>query len=306
MQKILFTLLALVWAVAGFAKSGLQGNTFLWKVSKEGRPDSYLLGTMHVGPVGAPLPAAYRGALDKVTQLVVESNEAELHEPRYALDVAKMFLLMSDSRTLNQSVGAGRIEVLNRSLSIGNDKLVFDGSSKLKPWAVWLSVQSLFMPKGYSSEYGIDVQLIKQATGSGKAVVALERLEPLHYFQTIPEDKIKRGFDTINRNPKRFLKQQAQAIEDYYAGNALKLWADLANPDYVLTGTPRQDKAYWQDFLYNKLLIERNQQWLPKLIEILPKESTLVAVGAAHLDGEQGLIRRLRQVGYRVEPVNTP
>lgn len=305
MQKILLTLFALFWAVTGFAKSNIQDNTFLWKISKEGRPDSYLLGTMHVGPVGVRLPAAYQGALDRVERLVVESNEAELHDPRYAADMAKMFLLMADGRTLNQSLGARRIEALNRSLSLGNDKLAFDGNSKLKPWAVWLSVQSLFVPKGYSSEYGIDVQLIKRATESGKTVMALERLEPLHYFQTVPEDKIKRGFDVINRNSKRFLKQQAQAIEDYYAGNALKLWSDLANPNYVLAGTPGRDRAYWQDFLYNKLLIERNQQWLPKLIEILPKEPTLVAVGAAHLDGEHGLIRRLRQVGYRVEPVRT-
>ena len=59
----------------------------------------------------------------------------------------------------------------------------------------------------------------------------------------------------------------------------------------------------WQEFLYEKLLVERNQTWLPKLIDILPQQPTLIAVGSAHLFGEQGLIVRLRQVGYQVQPI---
>ena len=62
-------------------------------------------------------------------------------------------------------------------------------------------------------------------------------------------------------------------------------------------------KIFLQHLMYQQLLVERNQQWLVRLVEILPQQPTLVAVGAAHLFGEQGLILRLRQVGYRVEPV---
>ena len=36
---------------------------------------------------------------------------------------------------------------------------------------------------------------------------------------------------------------------------------------------------------------------------ILPQKPALVAVGSAHLFGEQGLILRLRQIGYKVEPI---
>ena len=52
-----------------------------------------------------------------------------------------------------------------------------------------------------------------------------------------------------------------------------------------------------------RICYDRNEKWLPTLIEAAQKGSILVAVGAAHLGMEKGLISLLRHQGYTVEPV---
>ena len=52
-----------------------------------------------------------------------------------------------------------------------------------------------------------------------------------------------------------------------------------------------------------RLAYKRNRQWMDKITMTLPVQSVLAAVGAAHLVGEQGLIKLLRDRGYTVEPV---
>jgi uncharacterized protein YbaP (TraB family) len=55
----------------------------------------------------------------------------------------------------------------------------------------------------------------------------------------------------------------------------------------------------YQDLLLNN----RNHNWVEKLKTIMPKSSVVVAVGAGHLPGEQGVINLLRKAGYTVTPV---
>jgi uncharacterized protein YbaP (TraB family) len=51
------------------------------------------------------------------------------------------------------------------------------------------------------------------------------------------------------------------------------------------------------------LLYGRNRKWARILDTLLPNKSLLIAVGAAHLPGKQGVIELLRKEGYTVEPV---
>ena len=56
------------------------------------------------------------------------------------------------------------------------------------------------------------------------------------------------------------------------------------------------------NWLKNDLLIRRNLAWLPEIRKQSAKQSTLFAVGIAHLPSEKGLIELLRQEGYQVTP----
>jgi uncharacterized protein YbaP (TraB family) len=51
------------------------------------------------------------------------------------------------------------------------------------------------------------------------------------------------------------------------------------------------------------LLYGRNRKWATYLATVLPGKSLLIAVGAAHLPGENGVIDLLRKQGYTLTPV---
>lgn len=298
MRRILLSFL-LFFTAAVYAEGGPPADTFLYRLSKAGRPVSYLLGTIHVGKTGAALPAAYRETLAKTAQLVVETDEEAMSEQ----EVQQMMLMMHDTRTLKQSLGNARIRRLQKILDRGQEPAPFDADAHIKPWAFWISTQSLFNPKGYSYRYGIDNLLIQQAKQQGKAVIALEGAGQLDYFADLPEPAVIRSLDSFERHHRAFLNDIITLETDYRRQRARKIWAEISDPAFQLKYLPAQDRKLWHEFMYGKLLTERNQKWLPRLIEILPQKPTLVAVGSAHLFGTQGLIVRLRQVGYRVEPV---
>jgi uncharacterized protein len=51
------------------------------------------------------------------------------------------------------------------------------------------------------------------------------------------------------------------------------------------------------------LLTNRNMAWIPKIQEHITEKSCFIAVGAAHLIGEKGLIQLLKNKGYQVSAV---
>lgn len=59
---------------------------------------------------------------------------------------------------------------------------------------------------------------------------------------------------------------------------------------------------------YKILVVNRNLSWMTKLEKLIQSHPTFIAVGAAHLAGEQGLLNLLIQKGYIVKPIleNSP
>ena len=52
---------------------------------------------------------------------------------------------------------------------------------------------------------------------------------------------------------------------------------------------------------YERLVLQRNKNWLPVLEKILKEnELTLVVVGAGHLVGPQSVVELLKNKGYKV------
>jgi len=53
----------------------------------------------------------------------------------------------------------------------------------------------------------------------------------------------------------------------------------------------------------DKLLKDRNLNWITQLPAIMQQQPTFIAVGAGHLVGDYGLIKQLRLKGYKVTAV---
>jgi uncharacterized protein YbaP (TraB family) len=58
---------------------------------------------------------------------------------------------------------------------------------------------------------------------------------------------------------------------------------------------------------FYRLTVEaHNRAWMAPLQRYLDQGNAVVLVGAGHLPGRAGLIRLLKQAGYRVEPTALP
>jgi uncharacterized protein YbaP (TraB family) len=57
-----------------------------------------------------------------------------------------------------------------------------------------------------------------------------------------------------------------------------------------------------EPLLYDRLLVNRNRNWLPKLDALLTRPGrAFVVVGAGHLVGPDGLLAMFKAKGYKVE-----
>ena len=56
---------------------------------------------------------------------------------------------------------------------------------------------------------------------------------------------------------------------------------------------------------YNDMILfDRNKKWMEHIPKLISEQASRIAVGAAHLPGQDGLINLLRLQGFTVEPVN--
>ena len=62
------------------------------------------------------------------------------------------------------------------------------------------------------------------------------------------------------------------------------------------------DDVKGDPIMYERLLVNRNRNWLPTLDALLNRKGrAFVVVGAAHLVGRDGLLAMFKAKGYKVE-----
>jgi uncharacterized protein YbaP (TraB family) len=81
-----------------------------------------------------------------------------------------------------------------------------------------------------------------------------------------------------------------------------KLLSAYLKKDLDLLGTLMNNAELSPEF-YSNLIVKRNQKWIPIISELIQNKSAFIAVGAAHLPGEKGVLNLLREAGYSITPV---
>ena len=95
-------------------------------------------------------------------------------------------------------------------------------------------------------------------------------------------------------------QEQLELFQAYERRDADKL-EELASDEESVSLVDPRDHEFMKR-LNQQILGQRNRNWMPKLQQYLAQKPTLVAVGAAHLFGKDGLVALLRARGYTVEP----
>lgn len=278
----------------------------LWKISKAGQPDSYLLGTHHVGRSGDALPDNIRRILQQSDRLITEVAMPFKPDAAYSRDVAAMRgrAFQNGGRKLSSVIGAENVAALKKRLSAYPAAAASAARvDDMTPWGA-LMLQASVKPQGFQTASGMDRLLARAAEQYRIPADSLERYQDItRPYETLPTARIAELIAANNRHPEQTAAQIERQYTLYHSGRLKELMRLSADSSEYSKGLPPQSTAFWQNWLEESVLLPRNRAWLPKILNELPKRRNLIAVGIAHLPDENGLIMQLRRQGYTVEPV---
>lgn len=178
-------------------------------------------------------------------------------------------------------------------------------ASKFQPWyvSVILSMPPCAMAAMADGSSGLDRLILDAAKAQGIATRPLEPFDTIfRIFDGIsPEDQIDmiRAALPLTENAEDLL---ATMTESYFRGDHRQIWEYSRLRGIEAAGEGRK-KAEADFALMEKMLINiRNSAWIKVILDAAPDKALVVAVGAGHLGGENGLLRLLEQAGYTLAP----
>lgn len=260
-------------------------RSLLWQVTRPGMADtSYLFGTMHTRDARAFRfgPEVSRAFLS----CEVVAGELDMEETK-RLDAAVMNAMFLEKGTTLDRLYTKRdykqvVGTLKERLGP-----VAPLCTKIKPFYTIALLNEAGL--GNDSAVVLDAWFQLKAQEAGKKVVGLETVtEQIEAVSAIPLKVQARMLLDVVRDGDA--SGTNDALQAYIAQDLDALMASV-----VRDGMPDQvDRALLQD---------RNQRMTERLTKHMRSQGVFVAVGAAHLPGEYGLIERLRRLGYTVLPV---
>ena len=275
----------------------LNADGLLWRIDKASLPPSYLFGTVHSTDDGALALARRAGERIPGARVVA----TELGGPFDATEKADMTAAMlaraldRDHDTFAEAPAADRARIDSMIAGLGYPS---EFAHHLRLWflAVLTAApacearrQALDLPQ-------VDGLLAEQAKAAGVKVVALETpQEQLDAIASLRPETAATLLAIAARDPK--------LNDDVYA-TLLKLYRE-SHPAEILAvgdavgGTSESERAAQDDFSA-LLLTGRNVTMAERLAPLLEDGGAFVAVGALHLSGKDGLVERLRRLGYTV------
>lgn len=261
-------------------KSVKLENSLLWEVSGNGlSKPSYLYGTIHsICPTDYFLTEKTKNAFQKSDKLIVEINFSDPNEMADAQKLAMSPELLSKKLTPEQLSELDSI--LQKATGI---KVQQVDSYSLATVMSLITIKTFDCEtlKSYESDFTDLAKKEKKSVGGFETVKG--QLNMLSNAYTDSE-LIKSLGDASKAQTKKMVK-------DYKNENIMDLYGDIANEKVM----SKKAKKY--------ILDDRNREWVKKMKDMMKNEALFVAVGSAHLAGDEGVINLLRKAGYKVKPV---
>lgn len=289
-------ILALALVGGGIASASDEtpfGRGILWKVERDGGPSSHLFGTVHAtDPRLRDLPEQVRRPFVEARAVVFELPSDPQGQARMA-----QAMVRRDGRRLGEVLGPELFARLSEAAA--RYGLAPQALQSLKPWA--LSSFLIFPPPELARIAGgekvLDEWLRSEAQRRGKAVHGLESFdEQIAIFNEMSEpEQIAMVRDLLADNAE-IDTHFAELLNAYLRSDIGRLLAEMNDVSGV------SDVAAARRF-QARLIDQRNARMAARMEPFLARGDAFVAIGAAHLPGETGVLGLLQQQGYRVTRV---
>jgi uncharacterized protein YbaP (TraB family) len=262
--------------------SGQTPSTRLWRITGKGlvKP-SYLFGSMHVDDervfrfsdsllfaLGRCEQFSNEVAPDSITGYLYQRIDDRLHE--------KMQKDYFDDEEEEEALQ-------DLSLNTGLDKATL---KKVSP-VVLKQLIPLVTGNRKRRSTILDFYLYNVARQEGKECIGIESIASQVQMFNVLHDSLKYRYVTYSLGKKRLFRSPQQ-IDLYLSANLDELHKQMKT-------IPAE--------IYKVLITDRNIGMAASIDSISQLSSTFYTVGVGHLTGDEGLIKLLRDRGYRVDPV---
>ncbi|MEE4295714.1 MAG: TraB/GumN family protein [Wenzhouxiangella sp.] len=259
----------------------------LWSVEGPSGQQNWLLGTVH--SEDARLLEFPQTLLDSLAE--AERLALELVPDAGMLAVLSQAMRYPEPR-LDEVLGAtpyaALVDILENHYGMGEPAV-----RQLRPWAAAMTIS---VPPPQTGLF-MDLALSIRAQGLGLDVVSLERIEEqLAFLADLPEDlqlsMLEQAIQDFPRQDELF----EHLIASYLSGDLSDL---KAVAEEQMDGLDPRLRAHFEQVG----MIERNHTMVKRALPWLQEGGLMIAVGALHLPGEQGLVELLRAEGMTVTPL---
>lgn len=298
MRKENVAALALALALSLPAAAG-AADPPLYRVRNAAGHTLYVLGTMHVGAEGdAALNEAVEAAWQSTSALAAEVDLAAFSQDRARAVSYSRALLYADGDTADHHLSPETYALGVAQLGLPEATL-----RRMRP-AAWLSqAQSLaYEALGLESQWGMDAVLLNRAHQEGRPVYELETVEAqTALMQTMPDAAAEAQLHALLAEKDASRAELLALYAAWETGDAETIAAlSQAEAERIPADAQADYEAYAR-----RLYDERNQAFAQAALDYLSAgECVLMAVGAAHLPGKEGVVRLLENAGCQAERIN--
>lgn len=262
-----------------------DNNSLLWKIEGDSIQTSYIFGTIHMLPKeDFSMPQKVKNAFAETEELYLE---LDMDNPEMMQEMMQQ-MMIEEQDLLSNHVDSTEYKLLDSYLK-ENVGLGFAQFNRFKPLYLSSTIMSSFMGKDVASYEFTFMSMTKEAKKELKGLETVE--DQMSVFDSIPyEDQLDELVEMLE-DPSETKELYAKMVEKYKSENINDLF------DYMDDFFDNDQK------MIDKLLFDRNENWVKKIPEISKDKKILYAVGAGHLGGEKGVIRLLKNKGFKVTPV---
>lgn len=282
------------------------GRGLMWTATRGGTTLT-VVGTMHItDPRHAALLARIAPAIARADLLLVEATKDDEAAMQSAMAEDPGIMFITDGPTLIDLLDDETWSTLRDAAE--SRQIPAFMAAKMKPWflMVTLAIPTCAMKGIQAGDRGLDQMIMQAAEESGVQVQALESWRTMFDLLTGTSFVEQVAMLKTAIMPDDLLSEMYVALQDdYFAGRVAEIWEmSRLSMNYI----PGMDLAEAEaGFAQTEqlLLIDRNAAWVP-VIEAAAagKKSVVVAFGAAHLPGENGVLRLLEQQGWDIAPLD--
>ncbi|WP_349431536.1 TraB/GumN family protein [Methylomarinum sp. Ch1-1] len=281
MRKLI--LLWLLLPIQGWADSSV------WKVS-DGHSELFIGGTIHVlSRQDYPLPEEFEQAYRQADLVILETDLAAMAQPEAQQRLLQQ-VMYPEGRSLQDDL---RPETYRKLVDyVSSINLSMAALERFKPPMLVITLTMAELQRLGMGDTGVDHYFHAKALQDGKRLGELESVE---LQMKIIADMGKGQEDEMILSTLQELSELPVMMNDMK-----RAWrnGDMDKLEEIGIVPMREEFPS----LYDSLLVERNNSWMPKIEALLATpETELVLVGALHLVANEGVIEQLKSRGYRVE-----